>query len=130
MPSRLPSEQLSQYEADGTASERRTTEILALDSYRGTHVDKVNSSSYQRPDTKKFKEGDLVLVARGTALSFAVKWPPLLFKYYELCVIVKDNHSCYKPKSFHSRSSRQEVYAHLLCEFYPSFRALLQGSIV
>lgn len=60
---------LSQYEAKGPASERGNAKVLALCSYRPTHVNKFKSFFYQASTSKELQLSSSMLVPRGTALS-------------------------------------------------------------
>lgn len=91
-----------QYEADGLASERRTTEVLALVLDRATYVNKTNLYFHKGLPLKEFKADDSVLAARETGLNSLASCLSLSPKFSRPCNIATTSRSRYKIGSIHS----------------------------
>ena len=95
--------------------EQRTLELMALKSDRATRLLKQNKLNPNVRESTRYEIGDLVLVARGNALTITTKWPAFSSKYYGPCEVVTARHPRYSLRSQHGRYTRSNVHARRLC---------------
>lgn len=111
---RTPLEYSTNANFEDYTAENRNVESLAFATYRATHMNLVSERPFRSVSTMEFKVGDFVLVARGKALGFNIKWPRLSSKVYGLYMITSANHPHYKLTSAHKKHTRKAIHARTL----------------
>lgn len=96
----------------------RNMELMATDATRATRGSKQSESLAPNiTESREFRVGEEVLVAKGVALNPAQKWPALSSKFYGPCRIVRAYHPRYHLVSTHGRNSRRAIHARRLMPF-------------